>query len=229
MTDAPQHTGGSGDEPLFDQATLEAGRLLFKGPVTFVKGAVSLETLPPPDRLEVTFAGRSNVGKSSLINGLTGRNTLARTSNTPGRTQELNYFSMGDEMSLPLHLVDLPGYGYAKVERKKVHRWTGLVKTYLRGRAPLRRVFLLIDSRHGLKDNDREIMEMLNISAVNYQIVLTKIDKLKVAERPKITAKVQADTLKQPACHPIILPTSAEKGWGLPDLRATIAQIAAAG
>ena len=216
-------------DALFTPDALERGRLLFRGDVNFVMGAVSLDTLPAPDRLEVAFAGRSNVGKSSLINALTGRSGLARTSNTPGRTQELNYFRMGDGVNTPLFLVDLPGYGYAKVERKRVHKWTFLVKDYLRGRATLRRVFLLIDSRHGLKDNDREIMDMLDTSAVNYQIVLTKTDKLKVAERPKILEKVQASTLKNPACHPVTLATSSEKGWGLPDLRATIAELIAAG
>ncbi len=216
-------------DDLFPPDALERGRLLFRGDVTFVMGAVALDKLPVPDRLEVAFAGRSNVGKSSLINALTGRNGLARTSNTPGRTQELNYFSMGDAMNLPLYLVDLPGYGYAQVERKRVHKWTFLVKDYLRGRAPLRRVFLLIDSRHGLKDNDRDIMAMLDTAAVNYQIVLTKTDKLKVAERPKILEKVRSETLKSPACHPVILATSSEKGWGLPALRATIADVIKAG
>ncbi len=213
------------EEARFTQADQERGRLLFAGPVNFLMGAVSLETLPAPDRPEVAFAGRSNVGKSSLVNALTGRKTLARTSNTPGRTQELNFFEMGDDMETPAYLVDLPGYGYAKIERKKVHAWTRLVKDYLRGRPNLRRIMLLIDSRHGLKDNDREIMSMLDEAAVNYQLVLTKLDKLKVAEREKIAKKAQADAAKFVACHPIILSTSSEKGWGLEDVRTEIGQL----
>lgn len=207
------------------QEDQERGRLLFAGPVTFLMGAVSLETLPAADRPEVAFAGRSNVGKSSLVNALTGRKTLARTSNTPGRTQELNFFEMGSQMDSPAYLVDLPGYGYAKIERKKVHAWTRLVKDYLRGRPNLRRIMLLIDSRHGLKDNDREIMAMLDEAAVNYQLVLTKLDKLKVAEREKIVAKTKADAAKNVACHPVILATSSEKGWGIPDVRTEIATL----
>lgn len=212
-----------------DPELMDVGRRMFAGPVDFVMGAVSLETLPSADRVEVAFAGRSNVGKSSLINALTGRNTLARTSNTPGRTQELNYFRMGDDMNLPLHMVDLPGYGYAKVERKKVEKWTRLIKTYLLGRAPLRRVLLLIDSRHGLKANDVEIMKMLDETAVSYQIVLTKLDKLKVAERAKIVQKTQQESLKHPACHPLVIGTSSEKGIGLDVLRAEVAGLARMG
>lgn len=201
---------------------LNRGRLLFAGPVDFIKGAVSLDTLPPSDRPELAFAGRSNVGKSSLINALTGRKSLARTSNTPGRTQELNYFEMGREAGQLSYLVDLPGYGYAKIERKKVEAWTRLVKTYLRGRPSLRRVMLLIDSRHGLKENDREIMKMLDEAAVNYQIVLTKLDKMNKAEQDKIIAKTQADAKTFIACHPIVMATSSEKGWGLEELRAEL-------
>lgn len=213
------------DDERFSQSDMERGRLLFAGPVTFVMGAVSLETLPSADRPEIAFAGRSNVGKSSLVNALTGRKTLARTSNTPGRTQELNFFEMGSGMGAPGYLVDLPGYGYAKIERKKVHAWTRLVKDYLRGRPNLRRIMLLIDSRHGLKENDREIMSMLDEAAVNYQLVLTKLDKLKVAERDKITRKTQADAAKFVACHPVILSTSSEKGWGIAEVRAEIGQL----
>ncbi|WP_262692864.1 ribosome biogenesis GTP-binding protein YihA/YsxC [Kordiimonas aestuarii] len=212
------------EEERFTQADMERGRLLFAGPVDFVMGAVSLQTLPGADRPEIAFAGRSNVGKSSLVNALTGRKTLARTSNTPGRTQELNYFEIGREADQLSYLVDLPGYGYAKIERKKVHAWTRLVKDYLRGRPNLRRIMLLIDSRHGLKENDREIMTMLDEAAVNYQIVLTKLDKLKVADRDKILKKTQEDAKKFIACHPIILATSSEKGWGIPELRAELAQ-----
>lgn len=215
------------EEERYSQQDMERGRLLFAGRVDFVMGAVSLKTLPGADRPEVAFAGRSNVGKSSLVNALTGRKTLARTSNTPGRTQELNYFEMGNELGTPAYLVDLPGYGYAKIERKKVNAWTRLVKDYLRGRPNLRRVLLLIDSRHGLKENDREIMEMLDEAAVNYQIVLTKLDKLKVADREKIVKKTQEDMKKFIACHPVIMATSSEKGWGLTDLRAEIGQLTA--
>jgi len=214
MTDAP-----------YSDEDLTRGRLLFAGPVDFLMGAVSLETLPGTDRPEVAFAGRSNVGKSSLVNALTGRKTLARTSNTPGRTQELNFFTIGSEMQQPAYLVDLPGYGYAKIERKKVHAWTRLVKDYLRGRPNLRRIMLLIDSRHGLKENDREIMTMLDEAAVNYQLVLTKLDKLKVVEREKIQKKTQEDAKKFIACHPTILATSSEKGWGLAEVRAEITQM----
>ena len=209
----------------YSEEDLNRGRLLFAGPVTFVMGAVSLETLPDADRPEIAFAGRSNVGKSSLVNALTGRKTLARTSNTPGRTQELNYFEMGSEQQQPAYLVDLPGYGYAKIERKRVHAWTRLVKDYLRGRPTLRRIMLLIDSRHGLKENDREIMTMLDVAAVNYQLVLTKLDKLKVAERDKMLAKTKADAAKFVACHPTILATSSEKAWGLEEVRAEIGQL----
>ena len=205
---------------------IDTGRRLFAGQVDFVMGAVSLDSLPPADRIEIAFAGRSNVGKSSLVNALTGRNTLARTSNTPGRTQELNYFTLGDAMQLPLYMVDLPGYGYAKVSRDRVNAWTSLVKTYLQGRASLRRVLLLIDARHGIKDNDREIMKMLDVAAVSYQIVLTKMDKLKVAERAKILEKTSAEIKKFIACFPLVLATSSEKGWGIAELRADIAALA---
>ena len=224
-TGGPDSLGGpDGDR---DARLADIGRRLFAGQADFVKGAVSLDTLPPPDRPEIAFAGRSNVGKSSLLNALTGRKALARTSNTPGRTQELNYFRLGDGMDLPLYVVDLPGYGYARVERKQVERWTRLVKTYLRGRPSLRRVMLLIDARHGLKANDREIMTMLDEAAVNYQLVLTKMDKLKVSERAAIAARVAAQAAGHVACHPVILPTSSEKDWGLGDLKADIAGLLA--
>jgi len=212
-------------ESPYNEEDLNRGRLIFAGPVDFLMGAVSLDTLPNADRPEFAFAGRSNVGKSSLVNALTGRKTLARTSNTPGRTQELNFFTFGEEMDQPSYLVDLPGYGYAKIERKKVHAWTRLVKDYLRGRPNLRRIMLLIDSRHGLKENDREIMKMLDEAAVNYQIVLTKLDKLKVAERDKALKKAEADAKKFIACHPVVLATSSEKGWGLAEVRAEIGQL----
>lgn len=208
--------------PDFDAHQLEDGRKLFRGDVQFVKGAVSLETLPPADYIEIAFAGRSNVGKSSLINALLGRNGMARTSNTPGRTQELNYFTVGRDHDLPFFLVDLPGYGYAKIERRKVEGWTRLVKTYLSGRATLRRVLLMIDSRHGIKANDEEIMTMLDSTAVNYQIILTKADKLNRTEQEKTLAKVKEVAVKHAACHPRIHLTSSEKGWGLDLVRADI-------
>lgn len=213
------------EDERYSQEDFERGRLMFAGRVDFLMGGVSLDRLPATDRPEVAFAGRSNVGKSSLVNALTGRKTLARTSNTPGRTQELNFFEMGREMGTPAYMVDLPGYGYAKIERKKVHAWTRLVKDYLRGRPNLRRVLLLIDSRHGLKENDREIMTMLDEAAVNYQIVLTKLDKLKVAEREKALKKTETDAQTFIACHPVVLATSSEKGWGLQELRAEIGQL----
>ncbi len=205
---------------------LHKGRLLFDGPIDFVMGAVNLDTLPAMDRPEVCFAGRSNVGKSSLINALTQKKNLARTSNTPGRTQELNYFKLGDSCKLPVYMVDLPGYGYAKVSKERVRKWTYLVKTYLTGRSNLRRIFLLIDGRHGIKDNDKEIMKMLDVSAVNYQIILTKFDKLKVADRDKMIEKTKADMTKFIACHPEVLATSSEKGWGIDEIRAAVAEMA---
>ncbi len=206
---------------------IDTGRRLFAGQVDFVKGAVALDGLPKADRIEIAFAGRSNVGKSSLVNALTGRKTLARTSNTPGRTQELNYFTLGQQMNLPLYMVDLPGYGYAKVSKTQVAAWTELVLTYLKGRASLRRVLLLIDARHGIKDNDREVMKMLDVAAVSYQIILTKLDKLKVAERAKMLEKTNAEIRKYVACFPLVLATSSEKGWGIEELRADIAALAA--
>lgn len=205
---------------------LHMGRTMFGGAIDFVMGAVNLETLPPMDRPEVCFAGRSNVGKSSLINALTKQKNLARTSNTPGRTQELNYFKLGDACKLPMYLVDLPGYGYAKASKERVRKWTYLVKTYLTGRSSLRRIFLLIDGRHGIKDNDKEIMKMLDVAAVNYQIILTKIDKLKVADRDVMIEKTKTDMVKFIACHPEIITTSSEKGWGIDEVRAAIAEMA---
>lgn len=205
---------------------IERGRLLFSGACDFLKGSVSLETLPPADSVEIAFAGRSNVGKSSLLNALTGRKALARTSNTPGRTQQLNYFYLGNRDGLGLYLVDLPGYGFAKVPREQVEAWTELVKDYLSGRPNLRRVLLLVDARHGLKENDRDIMKMLDVAAVSYQIVLTKLDKLKENDREKILKKVSEDAKKFVACHPEVLTTSSEKKWGLEELRAEVAKLA---
>ncbi|MEO0620019.1 MAG: ribosome biogenesis GTP-binding protein YihA/YsxC [Pseudomonadota bacterium] len=211
---------GSAEE--FTKAQLERGRLLFAQECTFLKGVVSVATLPPPDRMEVAFAGRSNVGKSSLLNALTNRNNLARTSNTPGRTQEINFFGIGDA----LYLVDMPGYGYARTSRSKVETWTQLIKDYLRGRVSLRRVFLLIDARHGLKPNDVEIMQLLDTSAVSYQIVLTKADKLRGKAgntgANALLQRTRAALKKHPAAYPEPLLTSSEKKTGIPELRATI-------
>ena len=199
----------------------EVGRKLFAGPCDFMLGVVKLETLPPPNLPEIAFAGRSNVGKSSIINGLTGRKNLARASNEPGRTRELNFFNLGGQM----HIVDLPGYGYAKAPKDVVGRWTALTQDYLRGRVNLKRVFLLIDSRHGLKVTDEEIMKVLDESAVVYQIVLTKIDKLKPGELDKRLADTHERIKKRPAAFPVIIPTSSAKGFGMADLRADIADL----
>lgn len=206
-----------------DTAAIEAGRLLFAAPCIFTRGVVKLDGLPDADRPEVAFIGRSNVGKSSLINALTGRNKLARTSNTPGRTQELNFFDLGEGA---MYLVDLPGYGYAKRSKSLIANWTKLMKDYLRGRPNLRRVCLLIDGRHGLKDSDTEFMKMLDEAGVAYQIVLTKADKVKKKERDKLVARTSAAILKHAAAFPTPWPVSALKGTGLAELRAAITQIA---
>lgn len=197
----------------------EAGRLLFAGPVTFVKGVVAMSGLPPADRLEVCFAGRSNVGKSSLINALTGRKTLARASNTPGRTQEINYFALGEER----YLVDLPGYGYAEAPVAVVAKWQALLKQYLSGRVTLRRAFVLIDARHGVKAVDEEILTLLDRSAVTFQAVLTKVDKINRTEREAVIEQVKGALGKHPAAYPEIVVTSSEKGEGIETLRALIA------
>ena len=206
----------------FDDAALEAARKLFAGPCDFVKGVVAMDGLPPADRPEVCFAGRSNVGKSSLINALTGRKALARASNTPGRTQELNFFDLGGR----LWLVDLPGYGYAQAPKDKVAAWQALLRQYLAGRPTLRRAFVLVDSRHGLKPPDLEIMAMLDGAAVAYQIVLTKTDKPKAGEVARTADTVAEALRKRPAAHPALRLTSAETGDGLPELRAEIAALA---
>ncbi len=197
----------------------EAGRLLFAGPVTFVKGVVAMSGLPPADRLEVCFAGRSNVGKSSLINALTGRKTLARASNTPGRTQEINYFALGEER----YLVDLPGYGYAEAPVAVVAKWQALLRQYLSGRVTLRRAFVLIDARHGVKAVDDEILKLLDRSAVTFQAVLTKVDKINRQEREAVIEQVKGALGKHPAAYPEIVVTSSEKGEGIETLRAIIA------
>lgn len=204
------------------KSQIEAGRLLFARDVTFMLSAVSLETLPPARLPEICFAGRSNVGKSSLINALTNRKGLARASNTPGRTRELNYFNIDER----LFVVDLPGYGYAKASKTDISRWTKLTRQFLFGRASLRRVFLLIDSRHGLKDSDRELMAMLDETAVTYQLIFTKIDKLKKGELAKVMEKTEKEIAKRPAAFPKIINTSSETNNGLDLLRAEIATLA---
>ena len=207
------------DEPEFEAR--EKGRLLFAGPVDFVKGVVAMSGLPPADRREVCFAGRSNVGKSSLINALTGRKTLARASNTPGRTQEINYFALGEER----YLVDLPGYGYAEAPVAIVAKWQALLKQYLAGRQTLRRAFVLIDARHGVKAVDEEILKLLDRSAVTYQAVLTKVDKINRTEREAVIEQVKGALAKHPAAFPEIVVTSSEKGEGIETLRAIIATL----
>lgn len=205
-------------DPEPDPALVEQGRLLFAGPCDFVKGVVALDGLPPGDRPEVCFAGRSNVGKSSLINALTGRKGLARASNTPGRTQEINYFALGEAA----YLVDLPGYGYAQAPLEKIARWQDLLRAYLAGRATLKRAFVLIDSRHGVKKADHDIMDLLDVAAVSFQVVLTKADKPKAAQLARVIEHLHADLAKHPAAFPEVLTTSAEKGDGLAALRAAI-------
>ena len=214
-------------EPHFSKDALKAGERLFELPWVFVKGVVGLEHLPPADVSEIAFAGRSNVGKSSLINALVRQKGLARTSNTPGRTQELNIFAPNPGAAAPpVIIVDMPGYGFAKAPKEKVDAWTDLIKDYLRGRPTLRRVFVLIDSRHGIKPIDTELMDMLDTSAVSYQVVLTKADKISV-NKLRALHEATADALKRhPAAYPQVLATSAEKGDGLPELRATIAEFA---
>jgi GTP-binding protein len=207
------------EEP--DTPSAEKGRILFAGETTFVKGVVAMDGLPEPDRMEVCFAGRSNVGKSTLINALTGMKALARASNTPGRTQEINFFTAGEEH----YLVDLPGYGYANAPLPVVEKWQRLLKQYLSGRQTLRRAFVLIDARHGVKKVDDEIMSLLDSSAVTFQVVLTKADKVKEAERAKILEQVKEALSKHPAAYPEIVVTSSEKGWGIPTLRAIIATL----
>lgn len=204
-----------------DANLLEKGRMLFATGTEFLKGVVAMDGLPPADRLEVCFAGRSNVGKSSLINAVTGRKSLARTSNTPGRTQEINYFTVSDD----LYLVDVPGYGYANAPVAIVAKWQRLLKNYLQGRVTLRRAFVLIDSRHGVKAVDEEIMSLLDSSAVTFQVVLTKADKVKEKERAKVLEQVRSALAKHPAAYPELVVTSSEKGWGIPELRALIASL----
>jgi GTP-binding protein len=210
------------EKPADTENRVEEGRLLFARPADFMLSVVKLAALPAPDLPEICFAGRSNVGKSSLINALTNQKGLARASNTPGRTRELNYFNLSDR----IRLVDLPGYGYAKASKSEIENWTRLTRQFLRGRAPLRRVFVLIDSRRGIKDPDLELMDMLDEAAVPYQIVLTKIDKLKKGELEKVDVKTRSTLARRPAAHPDIIITSSEKKTGLELLRAEIAGLA---
>ena len=201
---------------------IERGRLLFARPFLFVKGCVSIADLPEMDRVEISFAGRSNVGKSSLINALCGTSGLARTSNTPGRTQELNIF---ESQSENLRIVDMPGYGYAKAPQDKVRQWTKLIHRYLVGRATLRRVYVLIDGRHGPKETDLTVMNELDNSAVSYQIVLTKADKPSKEELDAVIAATKLSIAKRPAAHPHVVLTSSVKGDGLRELRTEIAML----
>ncbi len=205
-----------------DDAALEKGRLLFAGETEFLKGVVAMNGLPPADRVEVCFAGRSNVGKSSLINALTGRKGLARASNTPGRTQEINFFTAGE-----IYVVDLPGYGFANAPVAVVEKWQRLLKQYLSGRQTLRRVFVLIDARHGAKAVDEEIMTLLDRSAVTFQVVMTKIDKVKGPALAEALTRTRTALAKHPAAFPELILTSSEKGDGIANLRAVIAGIEA--
>jgi GTP-binding protein len=201
---------------------IERGRVLFAGPVVFERGAARLQDLPEGDLPEIAFAGRSNVGKSSLINALFSRKALARASAEPGRTRELNFFRLGET----LRIVDLPGYGYARAAKADIARWNALMRGYLRGRAPLKRIVLLVDARHGLKPNDEEAMAAFDKAASVYQIVLTKADKLRAGEVEAVVADTAARAAKRPAAHPLVIATSAETGLGLETLRADLAALA---
>ncbi|MFG1350541.1 ribosome biogenesis GTP-binding protein YihA/YsxC [Xanthobacter autotrophicus] len=200
---------------------LETGRLLFAGDWQFVTAAPTVEVLPPMVGMEIALAGRSNVGKSSLVNALTGRKALARTSVTPGRTQELIFFRVGPELCL----VDMPGYGFAKAPKEKVEAWTHTIKAYLRGRVNLARVFVLIDSRHGIKPVDEEILDLLDKAAVSYAIILTKSDQVKPTALPAVIAGVEDKIKRRPAAYPIVFPTSSQTGAGFPELRAAVARL----
>ncbi len=201
---------------------VESARRLFAGPISFLKSSPTLEHLPDPVCAEIAFAGRSNVGKSSLLNALTNRNGLARTSNTPGRTQELNFFDIGDPEAPVLRLVDMPGYGFAKAPKDVVKKWRFLINDYLRGRVVLKRALVLIDARHGVKDVDLDVMKMLDGAAVTYHLVLTKADKIKASDLAAVTEATAAEARKHVAAHPKLLVTSSEKDFGIAELRAAI-------
>lgn len=210
---------------MIDEPDLAAAARLFSGPVTFLKSAPALKFLPDPDFPEVAFCGRSNVGKSSLLNAVTGRKAIARASVTPGRTQELNFFDVGEP---PLfRLVDMPGYGYAKAPPKVVENWRRLVRDFLRGRQVLKRTLVLIDARHGIKPVDREMLTMLDEAAVGYRVVLTKADKIKAEELEAVRAATEAEARKHPAAYPVVHVTSSEKGMGIAELRAAVVADAA--
>jgi GTP-binding protein len=206
----------------FDEEAIEAARKTFAGPIVFLKSAPALQFLPDPAVPEVAFAGRSNVGKSSLLNALTGRKALARTSVTPGRTQELNFFDVGEPLAF--RLVDMPGYGFAKAPKDMVKKWRFLVNDFLRGRAVLKRTLVLIDSRHGVKPVDREMLDMLDAAAVSYRLVLTKADKIKPTELAETVMATAAEARKRPAAHPEVLATSSETGLGIAELRAAVTE-----
>ncbi len=203
-----------------DKELEERARKLFAGPIEFLKSAPELKFLPDPNVPEIAFAGRSNVGKSSLLNALTNRNKLARTSNTPGRTQELNFFDVGEP--LQLRLVDMPGYGFAEAPKDLVKRWRFLINDYLRGRPVLKRALVLVDSRHGLKEVDRDVMRMLDDAAVSYHLVLTKGDKVKPSALGALYEATMVEAARHPAAHPSIFTTSSETGSGIPELRTAI-------
>jgi len=222
VTDAVPDAAPKAEGP-FDADALERARVFFAHPVRFLMGAVQMTGLPPDDLPEVAFAGRSNVGKSSLINAVTGRTHLARASTAPGRTREINFFVCDEQ----LRLVDLPGYGFAKVSRGEKNKFQNLGRAYLRGRPNLKRAYLLIDSRHGLKDVDLEAMEAFDLAAVSYQIVLTKTDKLNARDVAQVTAETVRKIQKRPAAFPRVVATSSEKGTGIPELRAEILEACA--
>lgn len=208
-------------EPTDDVDLLEEGRLLFARECVFTAGAATVAALPPIGLPEIAFAGRSNVGKSSLVNALTGRRTLARVSHTPGRTQQLNFFDLGGRIGL----VDMPGYGYAAVSKTRIAEWAVLIGTYLRGRASLQRIYLLVDARHGLKDVDHEQMTGFDRAAASYAVVLTKTDEVKLADREARVAETEAALARHPAAFPHVIPTSSETGMGVAELRAAVARL----